>query len=207
MYEEGYGLVGVSSFVGAAQHEKGAIKQAKKVGAAVVLITSKYRNTETGALPITTPTTQTSYTSGTMNAFGTGGSAFGNYMGTTTTYGSQTTYVPYSVDKYEQAALYFAPLAHKGFGFMLDRPTDEQKRTTGTNQGLQVLAVRRGSPAFTADVLPGDVLLAIDGQGVADMDAVRSELARGAGREAELRLSRGGTQITKKVPLPADSAW
>ncbi len=126
MYEQGYVLVGVSDFVGAAANQSGAIAQAKKVGAAVVLISSKYQNTVSGALPLTLPTATTSYSSGTVNAFGSGGSATGNYSGMTTTYGTQTTYIPYSIDKYEQAAFYFAPLERAGFGVMLNPLTDDE---------------------------------------------------------------------------------
>jgi serine protease Do len=92
MYEDGYSVIGVSAFVGAAAAQSGAIEQAKKVGAAAILIGAKYRNTETGSIPITTPTATTSYSTGNVNAFGSGGSAFGTYAGSTTTYGTQTTW-------------------------------------------------------------------------------------------------------------------
>jgi hypothetical protein len=45
-------------------------RQAKKVGAAIVIVMSKYQSTTTGSMPITTPTTSTAYNSGTASAFG-----------------------------------------------------------------------------------------------------------------------------------------
>ena len=59
MYEEGYGLIGVSDFVGPAGKTDGALKQAKKVGAAIVVVMSKYQSTASGAMPLTLPTTTT----------------------------------------------------------------------------------------------------------------------------------------------------
>lgn len=204
MFEDGYAVIGVASFVGPAQHESAAVSQAKKVGAAIVIIANQYRNTETGAMPLTLPTATTSYSTGTVSAYGTGGSAFGNYSGSTTTYGTQTTYIPYSVDKYNQEALFFAPLDRRGLGIMFDRLSDGRRRQIGTNQGEQITAVRKGSPAFVADILPGDVLLSIDGQSVYDQPSMQSALSAATGHEVELHLMRGAAPIIKKVTIPVD---
>jgi hypothetical protein len=205
MYEGGYTLIGTSKFVGSAADVDGAIQQAKKVGAAFIVIQSKYRNTETRAVPVVTPTTTTVHDSGTVNASGPGGSTFGTFKGTSTVQGTQTTFVPHSVDKYDQAAAYFAPMPRKGLGTWTDKPTAEQHQAMETNQGIAILAVRKESPAYKADLLPGDVILAVDGVPVPDNATFRPALAKDAGRDAEMTVFRKGHRITKKVHLAADT--
>jgi hypothetical protein len=51
--ENGYVLIGYSTFNAGAVDSEEAIRQAKKVGAAVVLIQSQYTNTVTGTIPYT----------------------------------------------------------------------------------------------------------------------------------------------------------
>ena len=206
MYEQGYVLWWLFPILlEQPQNQSGAIAQAKKVrNVMVVLISSKYQNTVSGALPLTLPTATTSYSSGTVNAFGSGGSATGNYSGMTTTYGTQTTYIPYSIDKYEQAAFYFAPLERAGFGVMLNPLTDDERRQLGTNQGVQIVAVRNKSPAFKADVLPGDVILQVGSTTTYDVPTALRAFASAAGGDANVMVARGGERITKKIAIPSE---
>lgn len=100
-------ILGHSSFSGGCQNSNNAITQAKKIGATHILVNIIHTETErhTGSMPI--PTTQTSTTQGNINAFGSGGYAFGNYNSTTTTSGTQ--YMPYSYNVYicDHDAIYF----------------------------------------------------------------------------------------------------
>lgn len=203
MFQSGYGLVGLADFTGPAQDRAGAIAQAKKVGASLILVSQKFQNTVSGTIPLTLPTSTTSYTSGTANAYGTGGYASGTYSGTTTTYGTQTTNIPYSVDRYEQTALFFAPLQRRGLGIFVAPLTDAQRQQIGTNQAVQIVAVRNGSPAFLADVLPGDYLASIDGKPVYDAASVAQAFTQAAGHAAQLALLHNGQKVSKSVPVPA----
>jgi S1-C subfamily serine protease len=54
-------------------------------------------------------------------------------------------------------------------------------------------------------LLPGDVILAIDGVQVSDRDALRPAIAKDAGRDAEITVFRKGHRITKKVHLAAET--
>ena len=204
MFEQGYGVIGGVSFNEPAANEQQLLSQAKKVGAEVVLVASKYRNTVNGAMPITTPTTSTSFSNGTANAFGSGGFATGTYSGMTTTYGSQTSYIPYSVDRYDQGALFFAPLTRTGLGIKAGAPTDEQKQKADTNK-LQVIdAVRKDSPAFNADILPGDLVVSVDGRPAYYPQSVHEALALAAAstKPVEFVLLRNGKRITKEIKIP-----
>jgi hypothetical protein len=53
MVEDGYRLKGVSNFNGPEQGPKGALDQARKVGAAVVIVYSKHTETISGVTPLT----------------------------------------------------------------------------------------------------------------------------------------------------------
>ncbi len=203
MYEDGYGLVGVSSFIGPAANQSGAIAQAKKVGAAVVIVLSKYQSTATGAIPITTTTPQTTYNNGTVTAYGSGGAVSGNYSGTSTTYTQQTTMIPYSVDRYDQVAGYFRPLERKGFGIQWGALSQEQRQQAGTNKGLVVVIVRKGSPAFLADILPGDIVMAMNDQPLYDAQAALALMATLRGTTVNFDLVRNGAGIKKSVVIPA----
>ena len=90
--KRGYMMIGRSLFnTGQPESDDSAIQQAKEVGAdLVVIFNPQYTGSVTSTVPITTPTTTTSYTSGSATAYGSGGpvTAYGN--STTTTYGSTT---------------------------------------------------------------------------------------------------------------------
>ena len=203
MFEQGYGIVGVSAFVAPSQGNASVIAQAEKVGASNVLVTSKYQSTVQGSMPITTPTTSTTYNSGMVNAYGSGGGyATGTYSGMSTTYGSQTTYMPYTVDRYEQAAYFFKPLIRRGLGVRMEPLTDQDKQRAQTNKGVHIAAVRQGSPAFLADILPGDVMLAIGGKPTYDSNSLSVAIQEAKGHEAPVSLNRQGMNITKKILIP-----
>jgi hypothetical protein len=206
MFEAGYGLVGTAAFVGALQDRAGAVAQAKKVGANRVVIGNTYRNTQSGVTPITTPTTTTAYTSGSVRPYGGGYGA--SYSGMTTIYGSETTYIPYSVDQYEQYALFFAPLQRKGLGLMVYMPTDEAKRLAGTNKGHQVTHVRRDSPAYRADILPGDLLVTFGGRDLIEPKDFITAVTASYGRDIDVVMYRGSVRIVKHLFLPGpDQTW
>ena len=200
MFTEGYEVVGSASFNGPMNNIHGAIDQAKKVGASIVVANRKYTNTVSGVLPLTMPTTQTSYTNGTVNAYGSGGFASGNYSGTTTTYGSETTYIPYSVTRYDQQALFFAPIKRVGLGIMPRALTAEEAQALGSQRAVVIRAVRRGSPAYNADILPGDIVRSVNGAAVGDFDDFRASFHRGAVNH--LVLVRAGQTLEKDVNVP-----
>lgn len=203
MWSEGFAPVGYSSFNGPAESQSAALKQAKAVGARFVVVDARYVSTITGSIPVTTPTTSTSYTSGTVSS----GRTSGTYSGTVTTRGSTTSYIPYSIDRYDQSAVYFAPLERRGLGTYGAPVSPQQARQIGTNKGYYVEAVRRGSPAFDADILPGDVLLEINSAPIMDFETYRTALRAAYGTRARILVLRGGRRVAIEVPLSADGSW
>ena len=91
MAENGYVMLGYTSFSGADVDEEDAIKQAKKINASKAIVYKTYTNSVSGTTRITTPTTQTSRTNLSGSVYGGAGYAAYSGTGTTTTYGSRTT--------------------------------------------------------------------------------------------------------------------
>jgi len=194
MFTNGYTIVGESSFNGTAEDTSGALAQAKKVGAEYVVLRSDYTHTVSGSIPMTTIQTVTSTSTGTASAYGTGGMATGNYRGTTTTTVPNTTYIPYSVSRYDQLALYFAPMAEACIGFYQVDLTDGEKSMLGTNKGYRIAAVRKGSPAFNSDILPLDYVMTLDGRPFTEQTPLPKR-----GQVVEFGLVRNGERVTVKL--------
>ena len=207
MYTRGFGPIGSASFNGPLRGIAGAIDQAKKVGAQYVVVSQQFAQTVSGVIPITTFSPQTTYTSGTVNAYGSGGFATGNYNGTSTTYNQQTTYIPYSVQRYDQRAIFFGPLARQGIGMRLVEITPQDAERLGTEKGVKITAVRRGSPAFEADILPGDILTLVGGRPVNDQAEAVAQLQAAYGSDVVVSLLRGGNVIAKTIHLPPNGVW
>ena len=201
MLEDGYAMIGYSSYNAANVDENAMLSQAKKVHAAVVLEYSQYTNTVSGSLPLTRPDNQTSYTSLYGSSYGSRG--YATYSGTaqTTTYGTRTTYVPFSINRYDVLATYWVRLAPQPFGVHARELDPETRQKIGSNKGLIVIAVIKGSPAFRADVLPGDVLRGIGDTELYDINSMQEAASSYAGQKVRVDLLRNGTQISKEIRL------
>lgn len=57
-----------------------------------------------------------------------------------------------------------------------------------------------GSPAFREDVLPGDVIVSIDGEPVY-VQEFYDQLGKRAGRKVDVSIVRSGTTLTKAIQL------
>lgn len=213
MLEEGYGLLGYSSFNAGAVSQKLAIRQGKEIHASIILVYSKYTHTESGVLPLTLPdtkTTQTSasgtgYSSG--NIYGSGGSATyhgsGQYSGaaTTTTYGTKTTYIPYNTQRYDYLTSYWIKVKPPVLGINATDLTPEERKTLGSNKGIKIIAVVKGSPAFVADLFKGDILTKINDKEIIDVPSLMGLLNEFKGKKVTLKVFRDNQFLNKEVQL------
>lgn len=200
MMERGYVVIGHSSFYGPDNQVNAAQlqNQANKIGAHAVLFHSRYRDTVSGAVPITTPNNSTSYTTGTATAYGSGGYATATGNAVTNTYGTTTTYVPYTQSRSDFEAVYFAKVRIVT-GLFVVPLTDVERQELQTNLALRVKAVVQDSPAFLADILPGDYVLAINDEGVSSIPTWKAAVEKYQGQDVSLRLLRNRQSLTKKV--------
>ena len=199
---QGYVLIGSTAFTsGSPESEHDAIKQGIKVGAdLVVILNPEYQGSTTANVPITTPTTTTSYTNGTATAYGSGGpvTAFG--QATTTTHGTNTTYMPMTVNRNAYAAGYFVKERYP-FGVRLRDLTDSERQLLQTNRGACVVTVIDNSPAYNSDILPGDVIVAINAQSPSGYAGAFELIKANQGRTVEVTIVRAGKTLSKHVSL------
>lgn len=175
-------------------------KQANKVGAHVVLTAKKYQQTVSGVAPQQVPTMATSISTGTATAFGPRGVVNAVGTGTTTAYGSQTVMAPYSFDVFEHCAVFFAKTRSR-VGIVPLPVDDATRKRLETNSGVIVLAVREGSPAFQADILPGDVLLSIGEDRVQSVENYLQLLDKNEGQTVSFHLDRNGKPVKKQIQV------
>jgi PDZ domain len=199
MIEDGYEMIGYSSFNAANVDSKQALQQAKNVHACVVLVYSQYTNTVSGSMPLTLPDTQTSTTNLSGTVYGAGGTASYTGTATSTTYGTKTTYIPYNVDRYDHFATFWVKTTRPIFGVSVAELSTETRQRVGTNKGIEVKAVIKGSPAFHADILRGDVIIRIGEIEVYDLDSFTNAVKRYAGGKTVVRVLR--TTDTKTIPV------
>lgn len=200
MYALRYFPVGSSEWEGpAGANDSEAIAQAKKIGASLVMWGSNYSHTASGVMPVTTYNpggVSTTYHSGTV--FSGGGS--GQYSGTSTTYNpgtSSTNYVPYSVDRYNYVAIFFARFKPDLLGIKFDfTPPIEYKKQFDTNTGALVLGVVDGWRASKANILPGDIIMSVNG-----VNFTESFEGWKYGEENTVQVYRDGKTLTKKIFL------
>lgn len=214
MAENGFVMIGSSSFYGPANKvSKGqAIEEAKRIGAAVVLVKSSYKDTLSGTIPYTVanPTQYaTVNTTGTVNSYGSAGYATGDYNSTSTVAmpGGYSTYnIPYNISRNDFFASYWVKqdTAKMRLGIRYVPLPPEVRNRLQRNTGLFVPIVMRGTPAFRANILEGDVILKVNGEDVIDPPGFERQLTQLAGRPVEFSIMRGAEPIDIKVTLNAN---
>jgi hypothetical protein len=200
--KRGYVMIGQSMFnSGRRESDDAAVRQAHDVGADLVLILDpRYTGSVTSSVPITTPTTSTSYSTGSATAYGAGGSVTAYGSGTTTTYGSTTSYVPVTIHRSDYGAVFFVKQRFTLGVFFRDLNNTERQELQ-SNKGAVVRLVVDGTPAFDADILIGDVVTAMDGASVSDTKSFGDLLRERRGRLVSLSIIRRGQRIEKSVQL------
>jgi hypothetical protein len=200
--KRGYVLIGSAMFnSGRSESEEAAVRQGVKVGAdLVVILNPRYTGSTTTAVPLTVPTTTTSYSSGTATAYGPSGVVNAYGSGTTTTYGTSTTMIPVTVNRSDYGAGYFVKRKWS-FGAMWRDLNDAERQALESNKGVYVRLVVDNSPAYATDILPGDIILAVDGEPVLNQQSASDLMRLRAGRSIKLSLYRRGARLEKTVQL------
>jgi hypothetical protein len=198
----GYAPIGFASFnSGWAESDASAVAQGRRVGAdLVVIMQPRYTETRTGSVPITTPTTSTSYTHGTATAYGPGGTTTAYGSATTTTYGTSTTYVPFSVNRYDYGAIFYVKTRPRFGAYYRDLNSDERQRLQ-SNKGVAITLIIDKSPAYRGDFLDGDIITAGNGQSIAGAEGMSNFLDANAGQVVEFTVVRAGTVQVRSVRL------
>ncbi len=148
-------VIGKSGFNGPYEPPTQSRSYAKSIGADFFITTSQFKETKTSFMNLSTPTTSTTYISGYNGS--------GSVYGTATTYGTQTTTVPMSVNRYDQDGMYLKNINGKK---PLWERTRSQYEATNTNEisgiwkneSYEIEIIQSGEQmvAFIKAVLDGD---------------------------------------------------
>jgi S1-C subfamily serine protease len=85
------------------------------------------------------------------------------------------------------------------FGFFPKELTTDLRQKIGSNKGMLVFAVRKGSPAFQADILAGDIVKKIGDIEMIDLKSVDDAAGVNACKQVTILLLRDGKEITKEI--------
>lgn len=202
MLEAGYALIGYSSFNGGDINSSSALRHGARVGADVVIVAQQYSNSVSGTMPLTLPTSQTTYSNYSGNIYGSGGSANYYGSGTSTTYGTTTTYIPYTVHRFDYYATYWIKTRPGLLGIRIRELTNDEMRQVGSyGVGVAVYCVVRGTPAHAADIFRDDIIIRVADTEISSADSLGRELAARQGQPVEIELLRGATRLVKTVSL------
>lgn len=108
--------------------------------------------------------------------------------------------MPYSVNRSNFDAIYFAKIRSR-LGVFVIPLSDAERQELQTNLAMKIAAVIQDTPAFLADVLPGDYLVSINGDSISSGDGLTAALNKYEGQDVELHLRRNGQPLTKKVHI------
>ena len=188
-----YVPLGSSSFEASMQSESSLIRFGNSLGATHATYDRTYLRTNRGVVPLTLTRPTTSYTTGTIQT------ASGSATYSETTYGTETTtrMMPYAMDRYRHEVIYWAPLnVTPAAGIWPRDLTSEEAIRFNRNTGAFVDIVVKGTPAFEADVLSGDLLIRIDETPINSSQDYLDYILSNQGREVSVILIRDGKQMT-----------
>lgn len=202
-------VVGYSNFNGPSGSQDQVIRQAKSIGAGMVLVSSQFTENRTITTPLFVPNNQTTYYSGTTNGqiYGSNGNSANynsNTTGSATTYG--TTVVPLTTvqSRYDQTAVFFVRLVKKlKFGIATADLTQEQRLKYERNTGALVDIVFEDTPAFKANMLPGDIVIEVDHKVIENPAAFNPAVneSHPVNGKIPVKILRNGVEKTINVEL------
>ncbi len=217
LMRRGYGYIGSSNFSGSGlAAQKDLLEHAKAIGADIVLSSVEFQGTEQSVVPLITykpGTTSTTYSQGTANAQAynnRGGSAYGtaSFSGssTTTSPGTYATQImPITVNTYNYEANFWRKMLPPIMGVRTENLPDELRQKFRRNSGALVKLVVDGSPAFYANILPGDVIIEIGDETSFMGDNISSVTSKYAGQKINIKLLRSYEEKVISIQLNSDS--
>lgn len=163
-------VVGESAFNGAKESEGRAKKQAKEVGATHVIVSSEYTDTQSYLAYDHQNFYRTVYVDRVRRVNG----QRVRYTQAVTV--RDTVTVPYAqhYNNFDQWAIYLVKSNRiNKLGLLMRDFSPAERNELGRNSGAYIDLVLNNSPAFVADIVAGDALIAINGEKVSNADGAR----------------------------------
>ena len=178
MLENGYDMIGSSGFDGAAVPVEGALLQGQAVKADTVLVYSKYATTKTTSSKMQLV----------KEAAKKGGEIDAKDLVDEPT-------------QHQYYASYWAKLPMHIIKLKQKSRDDDDVRASKEEPGLKIIAVIKASPADTAHIVKGDVLLKVGDVELAKPDDLFAAVQRYAGQVVELKVVRDDATMNITVAL------
>lgn len=213
MEEDGYLILGYSSFNGSdGIGERNIIRHANQIHAAFAITYQNYTNTISGNTPVTVPNNQFSSTTVNATVYGTNGTSKTlSGHAATTTYGTKTIDIPYSVDRYNCYVSYWIKIKPPVLGLNLNDLTDEIKQQIGSNKGSLVRTVIKGSPAYHSDIITGDIIKKIGDHEIYSPETYTNALKNFSDQSVDVTIIRKQLEISKNIKISkfnkGENAW
>jgi S1-C subfamily serine protease len=86
-------------------------------------------------------------------------------------------------------------------GIHFEDLTDELRKKVESNKGVYIIAVIKGSPAFNADLLKGDIIRKLNNIEIIDKNHLINLIAENKEQRIELEIFRNEKTIIKQVQL------
>ncbi len=188
MQESGYTLIGFSRFIAPDTPSVGkdkALTQAESVHASVVILYSRYHDTQQKVMPVMSP------------QYGDDYGRYGSYGG----YAPPVmNLVPVTVSRYLFLATYWVRVPYV-LGAAVKDLTPSEHRMIGSNKGVKVVDVVTKSPAFYADLFQGDILTSVNGRPIYEASDFRALMNRYRGQKVDLHFLRGDRRMSRQILL------
>lgn len=192
--QKGLILFGAAAFGGPQADFRGAVAQASKVNADVVVASSKFSSLDNGASLVSTTSSSISSSSGSV-----GSAPFG---ATSLSSGSSTSLVPTLTAYFKSYAGFFKRAQRTGMGIGYSRVSNRILKQIGSSKAEAVAVVMDGSPAYQADIIEGDVIISVDGIPAKEFRAsYERNFTESSKRLFHLKIWRDGKVLDKTLNL------
>ena len=124
-----------------------------------------------------------------------------NRAGTSIGSGVATGQMPLKIDGHDYLVMYWAKAASRPFGVYLSNPSPRVRNSIGVSGGAYVNTVINNTPANNADIVAGDVILAINHVNIQGAQEANLILHRDTGRIILVKIWHHGKTRTKAIEL------
>lgn len=182
LINDGYIRIGLSSFNAQAQHEYGVTQQAKKVHASRAIWYNQHTHTESKTRTVPHIEFQTDRS--------------GNIIGDKTTYRDETSNTRY----FDHGASYWVKVKDSviRLGVAVKKSHTYSKNS---HRGLQIVGIRKNSPASQVGFFRGDILSRIGKISIHDKESLLRALDKYAGKKVSVVFWRDEEKYTRDVKL------
>ena len=178
-FENGYEMIGYSSFNTTDVSEKYIKSQALNVNATMVIYSKQFTSQDSELEPVF------------FDDF-----CSRRYYNSMDCGGPDWQYVQKS--KYDYLATFWIKANLTGLGILVQDISIEKRKELETNYGAEVKAVRKDSEAYK-EIALGDVITKINGSDIKDKDEYTKEVEKNKGKKVKLELLRKGKVIIKEL--------